>query len=156
MQVADHKTSEQGPATLGMTTDLFKMVLNYLKWIQILNVRLDPLGSIFITFPVNQQFNVMTTNNINYAIQSFWKKGPILKAINATRIRKATATHVRLALPSCREDLAAHMTHSPATADRHYALVNRRENALKMTKLIELIKRNKISSLTFFFVFNFV
>ena len=92
----------------------------------------------------------MTSSHVNKAIQNIWNKGPVKKAITATRIRKSTATHVRQECPSSRETLARHMTHSTITADRHYALINARNNALEMTKLISSVmvpKRAKIIEL---------
>jgi hypothetical protein len=65
----------------------------------------------------------MTSSHVNKLIQRIWQQGPIDKHVSATRLRKATSTAVRPAVPEARETLAKHMTHSPATADRHYAFL---------------------------------
>ncbi|VDI06844.1 Hypothetical predicted protein [Mytilus galloprovincialis] len=138
VMIAEHKTGAQGTVNLGMSHDIFNMVLSYIQWTtKITGFQLDPTHPIFITVPIDQQFSVMTTNLINKAIQNIWKKGPVnQKCITATRIRKSTATYVRLADPTSRESLAAHMTHSPQTADRHYNMINQRNNAMMVTNLI--------------------
>ncbi|CAG2236565.1 unnamed protein product [Mytilus edulis] len=71
----------------------------------------------------------MTPSLINKAIQNIWKKAPINQ-------KCITTTDVILADPTSRESLAAHMTHSPGTAGRHYNIINRRNNAIKVTNLI--------------------
>lgn len=43
---------------------------------------------------------------------------------------------MRHAAPGCREVLARNMTHNATTADRHYVVVNQRDNAIKVTHLI--------------------
>ncbi|CAC5412421.1 unnamed protein product [Mytilus coruscus] len=40
---------------------------------------------------------------------------------------------------SSRKSLAAHMTHSPETADRHYNLINQRNNSMGVTDLISKV-----------------
>lgn len=57
---------------------------------------LRPENPIFITFPIDQHFSFMSSNLINRTIQHIWKMGPIQKAITATKIRKSTATHMRI------------------------------------------------------------
>ncbi|VDI67002.1 Hypothetical predicted protein [Mytilus galloprovincialis] len=84
--------------------------------------------SLFVSYPKHDGSVVpMTNSQMNKAIQRLWNKGPYEKAISATRLRKATSTHVRAAVPESREVLARHMTHASATANRYYALYDQEQ-----------------------------
>lgn len=85
----------------------------------------------------------MTSSHVNKAINRIWELGPVVKSISATRLRKATSTAARTAIPSSREVLARHMTHNPETADRHYALYNQRELAVPVTNMISAVMEGK-------------
>ena len=61
------------------------------------------------------------------------------KKINATLLRKATATAVRESRPDLREPLAEHMSHLPTTADKYYNLKKKRDSALTMSNTISKI-----------------
>ena len=61
------------------------------------------------------------------------------KKMNATLLRKATATAVRESRPDLRESLAEHMSHLPTTADKYYHLKQKRDSALIMSNTISKI-----------------
>ncbi|CAG2217194.1 unnamed protein product [Mytilus edulis] len=103
--------------------------------------------SIFTSFPKQDGSVVaMTSSHMNKAIQRLWNEGPSQKAISATRIRKATSTHVRAAVPGSREVLARHMTHAAQTADRYYALYDREQLAMPVSTLISSVMEHARSN----------
>jgi hypothetical protein len=105
---------------------------------------LDDERSIFTSWPkTDGTVALMTSSHVNKAINRIWELGPVVKSISATRLRKATSTAVRTAIPSSREVLARHMTHNPETADRHYALYNQRELAVPVTNMISAVMEGK-------------
>ena len=105
----------------------------------------DEEKSVFMTYPKpeNNEITEMTSSQMNKAIQRIWNLGPSKKTITATRIRKSTVTHVRKQHPESRESLAAHMSHRATTADKYYAMINRVENAVPMSKLISSVMERR-------------
>ena len=112
----------------------------------------DLTARVFLNFK-DEQLTEMTSSSINKRIQKLWRGGPSTKKITATRMRKAISTAVRTEHPQSREMLAAHMNHLPGTADRYYALQNRRRNALTMTHLISDVMENSKVGLNFYIPF---
>ncbi|CAC5404087.1 unnamed protein product [Mytilus coruscus] len=140
LTVAHHKTSESGPANLGLTTLLYQQLNRFVQLCELIpNFVPDANRSIFVCWPSESgEITPMTSSNINRAIQKVWSSSSE-KSISATRLRKATATAVRMAVPESREVLAAHMTHAVATSDRYYNIAKTRDNAIPVTKLIDSI-----------------
>lgn len=64
---------------------------------------------------------------------------PIRKPISATKIRKATTSHVREAIPGARDQLAKHMSHDAKTADKYYNVFS---SAKLATPTCQIIKYN--------------
>jgi hypothetical protein len=89
----------------------------------------------------------MTSSQVGKAIRRIWEQNPVTKAINATRLRKATSTADRAVIPSSREVLAKHMTHNPETTAIHYALYNQRELAVPVTNMISAVMEGKTQQL---------
>jgi len=139
--VTEHKTSEQGPAMIALSPEIHTMLKSFIQMCKrIPGFDTDNDRGIFVSWPKADGTVVpMTSSHINKSIQRIWQQGPIDKHISATRLRKATSTAVRAAVPEARETLAKHMTHSPATADRHYALFSQREIAMPMANLISSV-----------------
>lgn len=144
-QVAKHKTAESGPAVLAVNPKLYGYLRRYLDMLRIIpGNNLDDERSIFTSWPkTDGTVTLMTSSHVNKAINRIWEQGPVVKSISATRLRKATSTAVRTAIPSSREVLARHMTHNPETADRHYALYNQRELAVPVTNMILAVMEGK-------------
>ena len=144
-QVAKHKTAESGPAVLAVNPKLYGYLRLYLDMLRIIpGYNLDDERSIFTSWPkTDGTVALMTSSHVNKAINRIWELGPVVKSISATRLRKATSTAVRTAIPNSREVLARHMTHNPETADRHYALYNQRELAVPVTNMISAVMEGK-------------
>lgn len=139
-QITNHKTAETGPVMLSLSPSLLTMVNNFTQICRhIPDLPRDTTRSIFISWPQEGPCVPMDSSSINKAVQRIWSKGPSEKIINATRIRKATATAVRSVAPQTREVLAKHMSHSTETADRYYALHNQREMARPVGQLIQSV-----------------
>lgn len=135
-----------------MTHQLYKYLKVYVQGIKLLpNFNEEPTVKIFFNF--NDNLTEMTSSAVNKRIQKLWNDGPSQKKVTATRMRKAISTAVRTSHPSSREMLASHMNHLPGTADRYYALQNRRKNALSMTSLISEVMENRKVGLNFYIAF---
>ena len=65
-----------------------------------------------------------------------WGRGDD-KAISATKIRKSIVTSARRAVPAARGILAQHMCHRVSTADRYYDRMNKVENSIPVSKMIQ-------------------
>ena len=140
-QVTEHKTAEKGPAMIALSPEIYRMVKNCIQWCkQIPGFDDDKDRNLFVSWPKDDGTLVpMTSSHVNKLIQRIWQQGPIDKHVSATRLRKATSTEVRAAVPEARETLAKHMTHSPATADRHYAFFSQRQIAMPVANLISSV-----------------
>ncbi|CAC5379905.1 unnamed protein product [Mytilus coruscus] len=142
--VASHKTAETGPVIISPNGEVYSMLKNFIAMLKrIPNFQHQDNQSIFVSYPKRDGSVVpMTSSHMNKAIQRLWNEGPSEKAISATRLRKATSTHVRAAVPESREVLARHMTHAAATADRYYALYDREQLAMPISSLISSVMEN--------------
>jgi len=135
-----------------MTHLLFNYLKRYVKLIQLLPNFIDgPNARVFLN--LKDDLTEMTSSSINKRIQKLWREGPSNKKITATRMRKAISTSVRTEHPESREMLAAHMNHLPGTADRYYALQNRRKNAVTMSNMISDVMENRKVGLNFYIPF---
>jgi hypothetical protein len=138
LQVTDHKTADSGPVALALNLHLYLL----LKKLIVLNERLPgaedltDTSPVFRTYPYGIRGSVgLNSSQANQRMQTIWARTS-KKPITATRIRQATATHVRDINPAMKDSLAAHMTHQPATADRFYKLHCLRESAMEVTGII--------------------
>lgn len=121
--MSEHKTADsRGPAVLALSPEIYLMVKHFIEMCRrVPEFNVDENRSIFTCWPKADNAIVpMTSSHINRAINRLWAMGPISKPISATKIRKATTTHVREAIPGARDQLAKHMSHDPKTADKYY------------------------------------
>ena len=138
-QVSEHKTSDsRGPAIIALSPEIFQMLKNFIDMCKrIPNFQRDENRSLFTCWPKKDNAIVpMNSSQVNIAIKRLWAQGPINKPISATKIRKATTTHVREANPGAREQLARHMSHDPRTADKYYNVFSSEKMATPTCKLI--------------------
>ncbi|CAC5393025.1 unnamed protein product [Mytilus coruscus] len=106
----------------------------------------DDNRSVFTTWPKsneNNQIVPLNSSQVNMAINRLWAQGPVKKTISATKLRKATVTHVRAENPGSRENLARHMAHDPKTAEKYYQVYNSHQMAVPMSKLITNVMENR-------------
>lgn len=105
-QVSEHKTSDsRGPAIIALSPEIFQMLKNFIDMCKrIPNFQRDENRNLFTCWPKKDNVIVpMNSSQVNIANKRLWAQGPINKPISATKIRKATTTHVREANPGvCR------------------------------------------------------
>ncbi|XP_021363126.1 dentin sialophosphoprotein-like [Mizuhopecten yessoensis] len=79
------------------------------------------------------------SSNISTAINRTWTSAipENSSSISATKIRKLTVTEVRKRFPDSRDSLASHMSHRPSTADAFYVLHHRKQEAVKVSRMID-------------------
>ena len=85
----------------------------------------------------------MNSSQVNIAMKRLWAQGPINKPISATKLRKATTSHVRVADPGSRDQLAKHMSHDPKTADKYYNVFSSEKLATPTCKLISSVMEDR-------------
>ncbi|XP_056003249.1 uncharacterized protein LOC125656143 [Ostrea edulis] len=85
----------------------------------------------------------MTTSTMDQAIKSIWKAAGLEKDISGTKMRQGTATSVGDRFPLSKEKLAAQMNHRSATQDSFYIITQRKADAVKVTRAIKTVMRNR-------------
>jgi len=139
LQVTDHKTGEYSPAMLGVNIDLYNLIRKYIALCKHVPGYYAPKpdDGIFITW--SNKSNKLPGQLKNFRGMEKLCGRIMGKKINATLLRKATATAVRESRPDLREPLAEHMSHLPTTADKYYNLKKKRDSALTMSNTISKI-----------------
>ena len=133
MTVATHKTGYRTPAVLALNEDIWALLNQFFRLRKVLlSNQLDLMkdnAAMFLSYAGKEM-----TSDVNNALQSLWHSAcPGAPKVSATKLRKATVTHVRKDHPQMREALVCHMTRMPATADNFYLVHNRLTESAEVT-----------------------
>ncbi|XP_021372147.1 uncharacterized protein LOC110462503 [Mizuhopecten yessoensis] len=134
--IHEHKTGFRTPCILVITMEIWNLIKAYLKMRKVLfefrEDILNPSSRVFLTWTGK----AMNQSQLNSALNAFWKEAKQTSSISATKIRKATVTNLRKSNPEMREQLASHMTHGAATADKYYLLHDRQSESVGVANTI--------------------
>lgn len=130
--ISEHKTaSTHGAATLAVNSKEAKLLAGYMK------LRKFPQFAkaehfVFITATLSK----MTQSNVSSALTAAFANSGFNDRVNCTKLRKSAVTQIHGNHPDKRADLASHMCHRVATAEKHYRLVEKKSNTVACSQLL--------------------
>jgi len=131
--VAEHKTcSTHGAASIVVSADEAALLESYVRIRMSLRANCAPY--VFI----NHTGNKMTQSNVATALTVAFSGiyGDRVQRITCTKVRKAAVTQVHQAHPEKRSEVADHMCHRIATAEKHYKYTESQSNSVKCAALL--------------------
>jgi len=139
-----HKTvSSHGAATIAANADDVKLLAGYMKFRK--HQCFDDAAPFVF---VNTSGSKMTQSNIAASLTVAFHGSGFKQRVSCTKLRKAAVTQVHSEHPDRRQDLAAHMCHRVATAEKHYKYVEKQTNSLKCSELIRQVLTTTPSALS--------
>ena len=130
--VAEHKTTgTHGAATLAVNDHEAALLAGYMAFRQLPQFS-DAEPYVFLTLRKTK----MTQSNVSSALTAAFRNSGFSDRVNCTKLRKAAVTQVHKAHPEKRHDLASHMCHRVATAEKHYRYVEKKVNSVTCSELL--------------------
>jgi len=119
--VAKHKTAgTHGAATLAVITQEASLLASYVQ----LCARPQFMSAepfVFITTTLTQ----MTRSNVSSALTAAFTNSGCNMRVNCTKLCKAAVSEIHKTHPDKHADLASHMCHRVATAEKHYRIIKK-------------------------------
>ena len=120
--IAAHKTaSTHGAATVAMNKTEAQLLQGYMRF-RLLPQFADASAYVF----VNTTKTPMTQSNVASALTVAFASSGYADRVNCTKFRKLAVTQIHQKHPEKRHDLASHMCHCVATAEKHYRLMEKK------------------------------
>ena len=130
--VAEHKTaSTHGAATVAVNRKEVSLLTGYMK-LRLLPQFAAAKPFVFITATHTK----MTQSNVSSALTAAFSNSGFTERVNCTKLRKSAVTQIHGTHPDKRADLASHMCHRIATAEKHYRMVEKKTNTVACTQLL--------------------
>lgn len=130
--VAKHKTTtSHGAATLALNEHESELLSGYMH-VRTGQQFADAQPFVFITTTKQQ----MTQSNIASALTTAFSHSGFSDRVNCTMLRKSAVTQVHKNNPEKRHDLASHMCHRTATAEKHYRIMEKKSNSVSCSQLL--------------------
>jgi len=142
--VSEHKTAAaHGAATIALSESDNQLLRQYVHMRRTL-IKEEQLSSstksneqqkkryVFVTHGGDK----MSQSGISLSMRASFEQAGVPARITCTGFRKAAVTLVHQENPDKRHDIAVHMCHTTATADRHYRHITRQTNSVKASNII--------------------
>ena len=88
---------------------------------------------------VNTTKTPMTQSNVASALTVAFASSGYADRVNCTKFRKLAVTQIHQKHPEKRHDLASHMCHCVATAEKHYRLMEKKSNSVACTDVLRQV-----------------
>ena len=133
--IAAHKTaSTHGAATVAINKTEAQLLQGYMRF-RLLPQIADASAYVFVSTtktPVTQS-NVASALTLAFASSGYTDR------VNCTKFRKLAVTQIHQKHPEKRHDLASHMCHRVATAEKHYRLMEKKSNSVARTDVLRQV-----------------
>ena len=151
VSVKEHKTKYKGPANVAFTKNLYNQTKNYVRFMRNATDQLKSTteGHVFVTWKGMK----MASSLVSTQFDQFWKRSvcDILYSgrVNPTLFRKQLTTTVHENHKEKAQVTANHLSHSLATAEKNYNVVNKQKCAAAVSKSIANIQRGIASGILY-------
>nr|XP_047124634.1 uncharacterized protein LOC124807122 isoform X2 [Hydra vulgaris]XP_047126611.1 uncharacterized protein LOC124807913 isoform X2 [Hydra vulgaris] len=139
VSVMKHKTSYKGPAHIVLSHSLYFKVKKYIKFMRNMldGVSKKDDSYVFLSWSGSP----ISSSMLSKQFSSFWQKGTGKSCLNPTIVRKYTTTLVHDKYPELKQNTAHLLCHKVTTAEKSYAIAEKRNKVAETSKQIREVQR---------------
>ena len=139
VSVMKHKTSYKGPAHIVLSHCLYLKIKKYIRFRRNMLDGVSKTDDSYVF--LSWSGSPISSSMLSRQFSSFWQKGTGKSCLNPTIVRKYTTTLVHDKYPELKQNTAHLLCHDIKTAERSYAIIDKRNKVAETSKRIREVQR---------------